>query len=129
MFFQGGITVYNLGQKSRHLKVDPIAAESCNCVSQKITDAMALECINLFSSDWAIAITGYAAPIEELGIEELFAFISIAFRGKIVFSKKLPAHEKNPLDCQIFFTNSTLAEFQQLLKTKIQVGSEELIRN
>ncbi len=40
-FFQGGITAYNLGQKSRHLKIEPIHAEGCNCVSDKIAIEMA----------------------------------------------------------------------------------------
>lgn len=33
-YFQGGITVYNIGQKSRHLLIDPIHAIECNCVSK-----------------------------------------------------------------------------------------------
>src|SRR5688500_4156368 len=67
-FFQGGITAYNLGQKSRHLKIEPISASACNCVSEKITEEMAIHALELFSSDWALATTGYAAPIPELGI-------------------------------------------------------------
>ena len=32
-FFQGGITAYNIGQKSRHLLVEPLHAIEYNCVS------------------------------------------------------------------------------------------------
>jgi nicotinamide mononucleotide (NMN) deamidase PncC len=35
-FFQGGITVYNLGQKTRHLNIEPIHADAANCVSERI---------------------------------------------------------------------------------------------
>ena len=40
-FYQGGITAYNLGQKYRHLKVEPIYADNCYCVSQKVSNEMA----------------------------------------------------------------------------------------
>ena len=62
-FFQGGITAYNLGQKARHLKIEPIHAENCNCVSEKVASQMALNVVDLFSTDWSIGITGYAAPV------------------------------------------------------------------
>src|SRR5690242_510251 len=59
-FFQGGITTYNIGQKSRHLNVDPIYALKCNCVDELITGQMALQANQLFLSSYAIGITGYA---------------------------------------------------------------------
>src|SRR4051794_20552902 len=62
-FFQGGITAYNLGQKARHLHIDPIYALSCNCVSDRIADMLALNVCDLFSSDWGIGITGYASAV------------------------------------------------------------------
>ncbi len=52
LFFQGGITVYNLGQKCRHLSIDPIHGSDCNCVSEKISQDMALNVCKLFISDW-----------------------------------------------------------------------------
>lgn len=33
-FFQGGITAYNLGQKARHLNVDPVLSNKVNCVAE-----------------------------------------------------------------------------------------------
>ena len=41
LFFQGGLTAYNLGQKAKHLAIEPIHAEKVNCVSQQIADQMA----------------------------------------------------------------------------------------
>jgi nicotinamide mononucleotide (NMN) deamidase PncC len=35
-FFQGGITAYNLGQKYRHLQVEPIHAQFTNFVSERV---------------------------------------------------------------------------------------------
>ena len=41
-FFQGGITAYNIAQKFKHLRVEPLHALSVNCVSPKVAKEMAL---------------------------------------------------------------------------------------
>src|SRR5688500_3768988 len=64
-FFQGGLTAYNLGQKFRHLDVQPIHAKAVNCVSQKVATEMATHIIEKYASDWGIGITGYATPVAE----------------------------------------------------------------
>ena len=118
-FFQGGITAYNLGQKSRHLKVEPIHAASANCVSEKVTEQMAIQALDLFSSDWSIAITGYAAPIPEIGIEDLFAFYAVAYQGKLVELKKITVDREEELyDVQVYYTNIVLSAFNKYLKKK-----------
>ena len=93
LFYQGGITVYNLGQKARHLNIDPIRAEACNSVSESIAAKMALNVCNMFSSDWGIGITGYAAPVPELNIYELHAYYAIACKGKPILAKKIVSKE------------------------------------
>jgi len=115
-FFQGGITAYNMGQKARHLRVDPIHALSCNCVSERIAEEMAFHTLALFSSHWAIAITGYAAPVPELGIKNLFAFYSIAFDNKILITEKLTAAGDDILKVQLYYTNQVLIRFHNYLK-------------
>lgn len=40
-FFQGGITSYNIGQKCRHLLVEPTHAIASNCVSKNVSEQMA----------------------------------------------------------------------------------------
>jgi nicotinamide-nucleotide amidase len=126
LFFQGGITAYNLGQKSRHLGVDPITAESCNCVSEKVTEQMALHAAELFSCDWAIAITGYAAPVPEIGVKDLFAFVSFSNKEKVVRTKKILAEKQSLFDCQVFFTEQVLMEFENLLKNN-QVSAKPIL--
>jgi len=64
-YLQGGLTAYNLGQKSRHLQIDPIYAQSCNCVSDVIARKLAINVCDLFCSDWGIGITGYASAVPE----------------------------------------------------------------
>lgn len=113
-FFQGGITAYNLGQKARHLNVEPIHAESCNCVSEKIAAQMALQVAKSFSCDWGIAVTGYAAPIPECNIDELFAFYAIAFQDTILAAAKISAEKDDPIKVQILYVNKILNDFYSL---------------
>src|SRR3569623_1090178 len=88
-FFQGGITAYNIGQKSRHLIIEPTHAIECNCVSGQVAETMASNICKMFVSDIGIALTGYAAPVPERGIEQLFAWLSIVKQGKVVLTRKI----------------------------------------
>jgi PncC family amidohydrolase len=94
-FFQGGITAYNIGQKVKHLQVEPIHAQSSNAVSPQVAAQMAQGVCALFNCNVGIAVTGYAAPVPELNITELFAFYAIACKGRIIASRKITpsAHE------------------------------------
>jgi nicotinamide-nucleotide amidase len=114
-FFQGGMTTYNLGQKVKHLSIEPIHAQSCNCVSEKIAEQMALQIATLFISDWGIGITGYAAPLPECSIEDLFAFYAISFRGKLLSSQKIEAQKDSPMKVQLFYVNHILRECNALM--------------
>lgn len=125
-FFQGGITAYNLGQKARHLKVEPIHAERCNCVSDKIAIEMAFQVTQLFSCDWGIAITGYAAPVPECSIDDLFAYYAISFQQKLVEVKKISARKDDPMNVQVFYVNSILKDLHQLLKHQSSFSNKDL---
>jgi nicotinamide-nucleotide amidase len=114
-FFQGGITAYNLGQKSRHLFVEPVHALECNCVSDKVTEQMALQVCKLFSSDIGVATTGFASLAPEQGINSLYAFIAIAKQGEIVAVKKVNATEKEVKDIQVEFTNALFQLLNEVL--------------
>ena len=102
-FFQGGITTYNLGQKCRHLDIDPIQAEEVNCVAEKVAVQMAMSAARLFCSDYAIAITGYATRMPEKGINDLFAYFAIVFNGKLLLSQKITT-TKERVDAQVDYT-------------------------
>lgn len=108
MFFQGGITVYNIGQKCRHLLIEPTHAIKYNCVSKKISDQMAVEVCHLFSADYGIGITGYASPVPEQNIDKLFGYISIAKNNKVVLSKKVNAQNAEPREVQLFYTEQVI---------------------
>lgn len=115
-FFQGGITAYNLGQKCRQLDVEPIQALECNCVSENISEQMAREVSRLFLSDYGIAVTGYATPVPEKGIDELFAYLCIVSGDQTLLIKKIMPGNTKAFDAQVAFTNVILTEFASVLK-------------
>lgn len=94
-FFQGGLTAYNLGQKARHLQIEPIHAVDCNCVSEKTAIEMATNVCMMFQSTWGIAITGYATPVPE-SANALFAYYAIVKNGKLKKAAKLSLQQTTP---------------------------------
>ena len=114
MFLQGGITVYNLGQKTLHLGVDPIQAEKCNCVSEHTAAQMAKGVCSLFKSDWGISITGYASPVPESG-NKMFAYCAIAFRGEVLLDTKIVPTEKDFFAVQLEYAKKAVELIKGLL--------------
>ncbi|GAL85965.1 hypothetical protein MYP_3194 [Sporocytophaga myxococcoides] len=78
-FYQGGITTYNIGQKVKHLGVEPIHASKFNSVSDKVARELAFGVIKLFMSDFSIAVTGYVGPDENNDSGKPIAFVSISY--------------------------------------------------
>lgn len=115
-FFQGGITVYNGAQKFKHLQVEPIHAQHCNCVSGKVAAQMALQVCQLFASDYGIGITGFASPVPESN-QQLFAYYAIAENGNLIAQEKLTATADNPQDVQLYYVNTVLHKLASLLHT------------
>ncbi|UYQ94607.1 nicotinamide-nucleotide amidohydrolase family protein [Chitinophaga horti] len=114
-FFQGGITAYNLGQKTLHLGVEPIEANNTNCVSGKVAEQMSLGVARMFLSDYGLAITGYATPVPEQQVYNLFAYVAISFQGKIVLSEKIIPKEEEMEAVQREFASKALELLAQCL--------------
>ncbi len=107
-FYCGGITAYTIEQKVRHLGIDYDRAKAVNCVSRDITEQMALGVASLFDTDWSVATTGYATPVEESN-NEIFAYYCIAYRGMIIRSDRIELHPMTKaLDAQHYFTEYVL---------------------
>ena len=113
-FFQGGITVYNLRQKYKHLKVELKHALSVNCVSQQVAIEMALHVCEHYSSDWGIGVTGYASPVPESD-NKVFAFYAISYKNKLKAKGKIPARKAGPIQLQLKYTNFIMQKFVRLL--------------
>ncbi|MCG2613554.1 CinA family protein [Terrimonas sp. NA20] len=113
-FFQGGVTAFNLAQKTRHLQVESIHAQAVNCVSEKVAKEMAIHCCKMFISDWGIGITGYASPVPESN-NKCFAYFAIAFEGKIMVSGCLEPQNTEPTKIQEEYVLALLSTLQKLL--------------
>lgn len=118
-FFHGGLTLYNTGQKARHLFVDPIIAERTNCVSDRIAQSMAVGAAMFFSSDWGIGITGYAAPVPEWNVKNtLFAWYALAYRGEIISTQKIEIKKMAMDKAQQRYVTEILKGYASLLKDR-----------
>jgi nicotinamide-nucleotide amidase len=115
-FFQGGITAYNVGQKCRHLLVEPLHALQCDSVSENVARDMSGHICELFTSDYGIGITGYAARVPEKNIDALYAFYAITEKNKITLCGKLDTDIEEGLQAQLFYTNKVLEIFKDHLK-------------
>ncbi len=108
-FFQGGLTVYNVGQKAKHLHVNPIAAEACNAVAPEIAEKMAIEVARLFNAELGLSITGFAQPVPEENVEDCFAWIAISKNGEVICCEKITGEkEKDLCDNQDIFAEKAL---------------------
>jgi nicotinamide mononucleotide (NMN) deamidase PncC len=114
-FFQGGITVYNLGQKFRQLNIDPIHAQSCNSVSEKIATDMASNVAKKFLSDWGIAVTGYASQVPELDIKLLYAYYAIVYKGAPVEFSCINSIKATPSEVQRDYAEFIIERFAELI--------------
>ena len=116
-FFHGGITVYNNGQKVRHLNMDAILVENNNGVSKQIAEDMAISVAEKFTSTIGLAVTGYAAQMPENNIYSTFAWMAIAKGKKLVVSKKILAKNIDEgKDTQLHFVSKILTALNEVLK-------------
>jgi nicotinamide-nucleotide amidase len=113
-FYQGGMTAYNIGQKYKYLHVEPIHAESVNCVSVKVAEQMANEVCKLYCSDWGVAITGYATPVPESD-NKTFCFYAIAYKNKVKGKGKIASLKEDPSLVQVDYATIVLKKFLSLL--------------
>jgi hypothetical protein len=61
---------------------------------------MDVEVTKLFTNIYGIGVTGYAGKMP--GQDQLHAFVFIAQRGKIMFTKRLSSVKEKPHDVQIY---------------------------
>ena len=114
-FFEGGITVYNIHQKIKHLHVDPVDALASNCVSEQVACTMAVNVAKNFSSDWGIAVTGYASEMPEKGIHDLYAWVAFSYKGKIRLSDRLTSLKESPVVVRWNYKDKILRLFLRIL--------------
>lgn len=89
LFFEGGMTTYNCRQKQRFLDIPTEICDPCNGVEEEISRRMALKICDLFDCSIGLSLTGYASPIPEQGIFDLYAYGAIAVHGKVIYCEKI----------------------------------------
>lgn len=115
-FYQGGITAYNVGQKARHLGVEPIHAQAHNAVSKQVAEQMALGAVKKFSSHWGLGICGYAAPVPELKVKVPYAHFALVYLGAVKVSRKLTTKTTSGRPTQEYYVKQILQAFASVLK-------------
>lgn len=116
-FFEGGITAYNLIQKSKHLQINVEEAEKVNSVSVATAEEMACGATRLFNTNWGLALTGYASPAPESG-GKIFACYAICHNLKITESGIINPPEKDTPSVQLYYSNELLKIFHSILDRK-----------
>ncbi len=119
-FFQVGITAYNLGQTYRHLLVNPVHANDCNCVSEGVAATMSLEVCRLFSSHLGIGSTAYATKMPEGG-NELHVFYATIHNGELPEENIFRASTEEGVETQLYFVNEVL----KALRKKTEVATSK----
>jgi nicotinamide-nucleotide amidase len=120
LFFQGGITAYNINQKYTHLHIDLTQAVKCNCVSEQTALEMAVAVARSFSTRWGIAVTGYSSTFP--GMEKLFACYAICFDGTTILTKTIEAIKGTPLEVQLYYVNDIFISLSAALEQKNNSG-------
>jgi PncC family amidohydrolase len=130
LFYKGGITVHTPEKIVNLLKVDVAEIKNCNCVSSFVAETMGRHACNLFESQWCIATSGYCV-LERSSSYEIYAYYSISYLGKVVFSDRLESSEKlDSLAIKLYYTQEILGKFLGQIKLvhilKNQVADQSL---
>jgi len=84
-FFKGGMVVYSAEAKIKLLKLPSSLIEKHTVVSAEVAEAMAVNCRDLFHTDFAIATTGNAGPTTDKTDRSVgVVFIAIASAQGVV---------------------------------------------
>lgn len=116
LFFQGGVTAFNVPQKCKLLDVEPIYALEHNGVSSKIAVQMAENVARLFNSQVAVAVTGYCAPVPEKGIDVPFAYYAIYIEGQAIEVRRIDGGKGTPLALQLYYVNDIISALRNKLR-------------
>src|SRR5690606_31215548 len=89
--------------------------DPCNGVAVEISQRMALKICSMFDCKLGLSLTGYASPIPEQNIFDLFAFGSIALNGKLIFSEKIRSNKQDPDEIREDYAKILIVECSKLL--------------
>ena len=116
LFLQGGITVYNAAQKTRHLNIEPVHAQKVNCVDAEVAANMAIEVNKMFLSDYGVSITGYASIVPQCEDEGLHAYFALALKDEVILSERITSKAENGFPAQADFACQVMQKIADYLK-------------
>ena len=119
LFFEGGITTYSCKQKARHLDIPFDICDPCNGVALEIAERMALKVCDVFDAKIGLSLTGYASPIPEQNIYDLFAFGAVALNGRVVLTQKLVSDNEDPDQIREDYAKMLVVACAKVLKAEI----------
>lgn len=119
VFFEGGITTYSCKQKARHLDIPFDICDPCNGVALEIAERMALKVCDVFDAKIGLSLTGYASPIPEQNIYELFAYGAVALNGRVVVTEKLISDKDDPDEIREDYAKMLIVACAKALKAEI----------
>ncbi|MEX2568395.1 MAG: CinA family protein [Cyclobacteriaceae bacterium] len=120
LFFEGGMTVYNCQQKAKQLEIPEERCNPCNGVSTEIAEYLARNISQKFQCRLGISLTGYAAPIPEEGISQLFAYGSITLDNLVLSCKIFMPKKGQPDAIRKYYADSIILECAKILKAHFQ---------
>jgi len=82
----------------------------------EISQRMALAVCDVFNAKLGLSLTGYASPIPEQQIYDLFAFGTVALDGKVIFSDKLVSTKQEPEEIREDYAKLLILECAKALK-------------
>jgi PncC family amidohydrolase len=125
LFYKGGMTVHTPDKIVKLMKVDISEIKNSNCVSSFVANTMGRHASKMFDSEWCIATSGYSSP-ERHSVYGIYAYYSILYNGKMVFSDKLELDNKvDSLDVKLYYTEHILQKFLGQLKLHTILKSKD----
>lgn len=118
LFFEGGITTYSCKQKERHFGIPQEICDPCHGVSEEISQRIALKTCDLFACKLALSLTGYASPIPEENVQELFAYGTVVLDGEVRYSGKIESGNNQPEEIRADYANFIVVTCARILRDR-----------
>lgn len=120
LFFEGGLTTYSCRQKARHFGIPEEICEPCNGVSPEVSQRMALNICKLFDCKIGLSLTGYASPIPEKDIYDLFAYGAIVMDGELIYCQMIKSNQQEFSAIREDYAKQLIINCAELLKSHLK---------
>lgn len=119
LFYEGGLTCYNCVQKNLQLQVNIDLCNPCNGVSREISKIMAKNVAKMFDVELSMSLTGYASPLPEQNIYDLYAYGSIHLFQEIIYCEKIKSERKEPEEIREDYASKLIIKCSELLALQL----------